>query len=163
MNQTGRKRSATVSHDIAEILRRDHERLDRILESSADAVRAGRWGDAAEIFEKFRQGIVEGHMAVEESLLFPAFEAWEGDEDHALTALLRKGHRDLQVFFSEMAEAIAAKDAEEFGDLLSTVQTILKQHDAKEEQEVYPHLAAAVPDHGEAAALRILAEQEPRP
>lgn len=149
-----------MAHDIAKILQQDHERLDRILEDAAQAVHNARWADAADTLETFRRGIVDGHMAVEESLLFPAFEAWEGGEDHALTALLRKGHRDLQVFFSEMADAIAAQDAEEFDDLLSTVQTILKQHDAKEESEVYPHLAAAVPDKGEAAAIRLLAGQE---
>jgi len=149
--------------DIAKILQQDHERLDRMLEDSAQAVKDERWTDAATALENFRQGIVDGHMAVEESLLFPAFEAWEGGDEHALTALLRKGHRDLQVFFSEMAEAITAKDAEEFDDLLSTVQTILRQHDTKEEQEVYPHLAAAVSDHGEATAQLLLAGQESRP
>ena len=149
-----------MAHDIAKILQQDHERLDRLLEDAAQAVKDERWADAAKTLETFRRGIVDGHMAVEESLLFPAFEAWEGGEDHALTALLRKGHRDLQVFFSEMADAIAAQDAEEFDDLLSTVQTILKQHDAKEESEVYPHLAAAVADGGEAAAKRLVAGQE---
>ena len=149
-----------MAHDIANILQQDHERLDRMLEDAAQAVQDARWEEAAKTLESFRRGIVEGHMAVEESLLFPAFEAWEGGEDHALTALLRKGHRDLQVFFSEMADAITAHDAEEFGDLLSTVQTILKQHDAKEESEVYPHLAEAVADGGELAAKRLLAGQE---
>ena len=149
-----------MSHDIAKIMQEDHERLDQILGNSAQAVEQSRWSEAAKTLEAFRHGIVDGHIAVEESLLFPAFEVWEGGDEHALTALLRKGHQDLQVFFSEMAEAIAAHDAEEFADLLSTVQTILKQHDAKEESELYPHLAEALADHGEAAAQRILAGQE---
>ena len=93
---------------------------------------------------------------VEESTLFPAFELQEGGEDHPLTALLRKGHQDLRIFFEEMAEAIEDQDAETFDDLLSTVQTILKQHDAKEETELYPYLATALADQGEAAGKRIL-------
>jgi hemerythrin-like domain-containing protein len=96
-------------------------------------------------------------MVVEESTLFPAFERNEGGDDHPLTALLRKGHQDLRIFFEEMAEAIQDQDAETFDDLLSTVQSILKQHDAKEETELYPYLAAALPDRGEAAGKRILA------
>ncbi len=144
-------------HNIAEVMQHDHERLDQLLENSAQAVRSGAWQDAADFLEKFRHGIVDGHMAVEENTLFPAFEHQEGGNDHPLTALLRKGHQDLRVFFEEMAEAIKDKDAETFEELLSTVQTILKQHDAKEESELYPFLASAVPDHGDAAGKRILA------
>ncbi|OCX74436.1 cation-binding protein [Acidithiobacillus thiooxidans] len=141
---------------IDQIMQQDHERLDQLLEQSAQAVGKGAWQEAAQLLEAFRHGIVDGHMVVEESTLFPAFELQEGGEDHPLTALLRKGHQDLRVFFEEMAEAIADQDAETFDDLLSTVQTILKQHDAKEETELYPYLAAALADQGEAAGKRIL-------
>ena len=125
---------------IDQIMQQDHERLDQLLEQSAQAVGKDAWQEAAQFLEAFRHGIVDGHMVVEESTLFPAFELQEGGEDHPLTALLRKGHQDLRVFFEEMAEAIADQDAETFDDLLSTVQTILKQHDAKEETELYPYL-----------------------
>ncbi len=141
---------------IDQIMQQDHERLDQLLEQSAQAVRQGAWQEAAQFLEAFRHGIVDGHMVVEEGTLFPAFELQEGSEDHPLTALLRKGHQDLRVFFEEMAEAIADQDAETFDDLLSTVQTILKQHDAKEETELYPYLASALADQGEAAGKRIL-------
>lgn len=129
--------------DIALTMQHDHERLDGLLEGTATAVRKGQRREAVELLERFRHGIVDSHMVVEETLLFPAFEARENDTEHPLTAVLRKGHVDLRVFFQEMAEAIEAADAEEFGDLLRTVQTVLKQHDAKEEAELYPHLAAA--------------------
>ena len=142
-------------NSIDQIMQHDHERLDALLEACATAVQESRWQDAAGLLEQFRRGIVEGHMFVEETMLFPAFEALEGGDEHSLTALLRKGHQDLRVFFQEMAEAIEAQDAEEFNDFLSTVQTILKQHDAREEAELYPHLADALPDHGAAAAQRM--------
>ena len=149
-----------MNEDIAEVMQSDHERLDKLLERSAQAVSEGRWSDAAAELETFRKGIVDGHMSVEEELLFPAFENWEGGEEHALTALLRKGHSDLKVFFLEMAEAIDQQNAEDFGDLLSSVQTILKQHDAKEESELYPHLAEALSDHGADAIQRLQTLQE---
>ncbi len=143
--------------DIDQLMQHDHEHLDQLLEQSTHAVSAGAWREAAHLLEVFRHGLVDGHMMVEESTLFPAFERKEGDDDHPLTTLLRKGHQDLRIFFEEMAEAIQDQDAESFNDLLSTVQTILKQHDAKEETELYPYLAAALPDRGEAAGKRILA------
>ena len=147
---------------IDQIMQHDHKRLDMILESSARAVQEGRWQDSAAFLERFHHGIVNGHMVVEETTLFSAFDAQEGGDDHPLTALLRKGHQDLRVFFEEMAEAISAEDVEEFTDLLSTVQTILKQHDAKEEMELYPFLSTALSDQGQAAGQEILAFESER-
>lgn len=141
---------------IDQIMQHDHERLDLLLEQSAETVSHGAWQEAAHFLEAFRHGIVDGHMTVEESTLFPAFERQKGDAAQSLTALLRKGHQDLRIFFEEMAEAIQEQDAETFEDLLGTVQTILKQHDAREENELYPFLTTALTDHGEAAGRRIL-------
>jgi len=144
---------------IEQIMRHDHERLDVLLEASAKAVREGLWDEAADLLQRFRHGIVDVHMMVEETMLFPAFEARDGNDDLPLTALLRKGHRDLRVFFLEMEEAIGARDAEEYSALLSTVQAILKHHDTKEETELYPHLAEALSDQGRVAGETILGQQ----
>jgi len=136
---------------IDEIMRGDHERLDALLAASAQAIEGLRWEEGATLLAQFQHDIIENHIAVEESMLFPAFEAQEGgDANHPLTSLLRKGHKDLRVFFEEMAEAISARDTEEFEGLLSTVQAILKTHDAKEETELYPFLSKAFPENGEA-------------
>ena len=43
--------------------------------------------------------------------LFPAVE---GGAETVLTATLRKGHRDLPVFFDELNDALEAHDAEEY-------------------------------------------------
>lgn len=144
---------------IEPIMRHDHQRLDALLEAAADAVSEQRWQDGAVLLERFRHGIVDGHMVVEETLLFPAFESQPGNADLALTAILRKGHQDLRVFLEEMAEAIAAHDDEEFAALLRTLRALLRQHDAKEESELYPHLAAIMPDQGRAASELLLSLQ----
>ena len=144
---------------IEPIMRHDHQRLDALLEAAADAVSEQRWQDGAVLLERFRHGIVDGHMVVEETLLFPAFESQPGNADLALTAILRKGHQDLRVFLEEMAEDIAAHDDEEFAALLRTLRALLRQHDAKEESELYPHLAAIMPDQGRAASELLLSLQ----
>lgn len=145
---------------IEQIMRHDHERLDALLEAAANAVSEQRWQDGAMLLERFRHGIVDVHIMVEETTLFPAFEAQPGNAGLALTAILRKGHQDLRVFFQEMAEAIAAHDDEEFAALLRTVRALHKQHDAKEESELYPHLAAIMPDQGRAASELLLSSQQ---
>jgi len=148
---------------IEQIMRHDHERLVALLETGARAVREGRWIEAAKFLERFRHDLVDGHMMVEETILFPAFEAQAGHGDLPLTALLRKGHRELHVFFMEMEEAIGAQDTEEYNALLSAVQAILKHHDAKEEEELYPFVAEALPDQGQLAGQTILGQQGTSP
>ncbi|MEY2340690.1 hemerythrin domain-containing protein [Acidithiobacillus sp. IBUN Pt1247-S3] len=149
-----------MTHAIQDIMQHDHERLDKLLAETEIAVEKGHWQEAETLFQGFRKGIVGAHMTIEEYLLFPAFERWSQDEQHPLTALLRKGHQDLRVFFAEIEDSLQQHDTEEFADLLSTVQIILKQHDAKEESELYPYLDEALPGQGDFVRQKIAAAQE---
>jgi hypothetical protein len=63
--------------------------------------------------------------------LFPAVKA-------VLTATLRKGHRDLPVFFDELNDAFEAHDAEEYGSIAGAMRALLARHDGKDEAELYP-------------------------
>ncbi len=84
-------------------------------------------------------------MAIEEHELVPAVE---GSAETALTATLRKGHRDLRVFFDELNDAIEAHDVEEFSRIAATKRALLA--DEKEEAELYPAAQARL---GERAAV----------
>ncbi len=134
---------------LATLFQKDHEHLDAWLacarreagDADAEAARAA--------FDAFRSGI-ERHIAVEESLLLPAYEARQGVEN-PLTSTLRKGHRDLKVFFAEMQEALVQDDLDEFLDLAGTVAHILEHHDRMEEDDLYPVVAQWLPDNGQAA------------
>ncbi len=141
---------------IEQIMQSDHERLDLLLKAGAQQAHRGHWHEATELLKQFRNGIVDCHMKVEETMLFPAFEKHSGNANHPLTALLRKGHQDLRVFIQEMDEAINSQDTEEYDAILSTVSALLKLHDSKEETELYPYVSAALPDHGKAAGQIIL-------
>jgi threonyl-tRNA synthetase len=52
-----------------------------------------------------------------------------------LTATLRKGHRDLPVFFDELNDV---HDAEEYGRIAGAMRALLARHDGKDEAELYP-------------------------
>ena len=71
--------------------------------------------------------------------LFPAVE---GGAETVLTATLRKGHRDLPVFFDELNDALEAHDAEEYGRIAGAMRALLARHDEKEEAELYPLVQA---------------------
>jgi hypothetical protein len=64
--------------------------------------------------------------------LFPAVA---GAAETVLTATLRKGHRDLPVFFDD---ALEAHDAEEYGRIAGAMWALLSRLDDKEEAELYP-------------------------
>ena len=134
--------------NIGEAFAQDHRRLEQALEASVANVDAARWDEAAANFAAFRRGI-EHHMRVEEEVLFPAVE--QGAET-PLTAILRKGHRDLRAFFDELDDALNARDAEEYGRIAASMRALLERHDEKEEAELYPAAQARLGSHVPAVA-----------
>jgi len=137
--------------DIGEAFAQDHRRLEQALEASVAHVNAARWDAAADAFATFRRGI-EHHMQVEEEVLFPAVE--QGAET-PLTAILRKGHRDLRVFFDELDDALEARDAEEYVRIAASMRALLDRHDEKEEAELYPAAQARFGADAAAVAARL--------
>lgn len=113
--------------------------------------RAGHWEDAADGFAAFRRDI-ERHMQVEEQVLFPAVE---GGAETPLTAILRKGHRDLRAFFDELDEALQTRDPEECARIATTMRSLLARHDEMEETELYPAAEARLGPAAAATAARL--------
>jgi hemerythrin-like domain-containing protein len=136
---------------IGEAFAHDHRRLEEALAASAAHVDSTRWEKAAEAFAAFRRGI-ERHMQVEEEVLFPAVE--QGAET-PLSAILRKGHHDLRVFFDELDDALQARDADEYRRIAATMRALLERHDEKEEAELYPAAQARLGTEAGAAAKRL--------
>lgn len=137
--------------NIGEAFAHDHRRLEQALDVSTAHFRAGRWEPAATAFAMFRRGI-ERHMQVEEQVLFPAVE---GEAETPLTAILRKGHRDLRVFFDELDDALQARDPEECNRIAASMQALLARHDEKEEVELYPAAQTQLGANAAAVAARL--------
>lgn len=136
---------------IGEAFAHDHRRLEHALQAAGGHVYAESWDAAAAAFAAFRRGI-ERHMQVEEQVLFPAVE---GGAETPLTATLRKGHRDLRVFFDELDDALKARDAEEYSRVAASMRTLLARHDEKEEAELYPAAQARLGADAAAVAARL--------
>lgn len=93
---------------------------------------------------------LERHIAVEEELLFPAFEERTG-MDGGPTAMMRIEHEQMRGLFAEMRAALAARDAAGYLAAARTLLALLQQHNAKEENMMYPMLDEALGE--DAAAL----------
>ncbi len=140
--------------NIGEAFAHDHGRLEEALDAAVALVHKGHWDAVVDAFRLFRRGI-ERHMVIEENVLFPAIE---NGAETPLTAILRKGHRDLRVFFDELEDAIEARDAEEFGRIAASMRGLLQRHDRKEEAELYPVAQARLGASAAAAVAARLAE-----
>ena len=121
---------------LADIFTKSHRNLEVLLKRAVagldDRVLS------MDAFVLFRTSI-EGHMAAEETVLFPYYESLP-DRSMGLTEILRKGHKELRVFFMELADAITTQDVDEARVIMHVVTQMLEHHDNKEESELYPAL-----------------------
>jgi uncharacterized protein (DUF2249 family) len=123
--------------EINEALSWDHDRLDAL---EAEAFRKRAEGDlqsAREIYAGFAAGL-RRHIAFEEQILFPAFEATSGMPPAAgPTAVMRAEHREIEDLIGRIEAGIGEKDAP-VEELRRSLHAVLGEHNFKEEEVLYP-------------------------
>jgi uncharacterized protein (DUF2249 family) len=126
-----------AAREINEALAWDHDRLDA-LETEAFRKRSeGELRSAAETYAIFAAGL-RRHIAFEEKILFPAFEATSGMPPTAgPTAVMRAEHREIEDLIGRIEAGIAEKDAP-VDQLRRSLHAVLEEHNFKEEQVLYP-------------------------
>lgn len=132
---------------ITELLSLDHERCDAMFERIAAAVATGNSQQAQAAFGKFNDAM-QHHFAIEEAVLFPAFEQLDGS-DLGLTLHMRLEHEQMHELISEMQAALNSGSPASCNAPLATLSPLMQQHNLKEEQLLYPLLDQAL---GEKAA-----------
>ena len=116
----------------------DHHRLDEALRSVSSAVTAGRFAEAAVAYERFESGLL-GHLRVEEELIFPVFEARSGLMNGP-TDTMRSEHRQVRLALALMRRGLHQSDAIAYFDGVRFFESVLPDHNAKEEHILYPAL-----------------------
>jgi hemerythrin-like domain-containing protein len=123
--------------EINETLSWDHDRLDAL---EAEAFRKRAEGDlqsARETYMEFAAGL-RRHIAFEEQILFPAFEATSGMPPTAgPTAVMRAEHREIEDLIGRIEAGIAEKDTP-VEELRRSLHAVLGEHNFKEEEVLYP-------------------------
>jgi uncharacterized protein (DUF2249 family) len=122
---------------VNEALAWDHDRLDALEQQAFAARAAGDYARAAGLGRLFARGL-RRHIAFEEALLFPEFEARTGfDADRGPTAVMRSEHRQIESLVDVLQGAVgdpkASVDAPR-----QLLHDILAGHNFKEEHVVYP-------------------------
>ena len=122
--------------DISHVLGADHTHCDDLFVAAENAVASADWQNALPHFQAFEVATLH-HFMREEALLFPAFEARTG-MSHGPTAVMRGEHDEVRETLQGMGQALTEHDAEAYLGLAETLLMLLRQHNLKEEQVLYP-------------------------
>lgn len=140
-------------NEISGFMGRDHDRLDELfaeIRKESDPAKARGW------FAKFDSGL-RAHIAWEEEILFPHFEAKTGMRDAGPTAVMRMEHDEIKQQLRNIDDAIGKRDP---SPALDALVDVLTPHNQKEENVLYPWLDQSLSEAEKSAALdRIRAAQ----
>jgi len=145
--------SIDIGSGLAAFFEQDHRDCD------------ARWADVEELldtqdvdaarpaWQKFNTGM-RRHIAMEEEVLFPAFESAAKMGAGGPTAVMRMEHQQMRGLLDQIESAMESGDAEQAMDLGDTLLMLIQQHNIKEEGMLYPMAENILADHwGKLAAL----------
>ncbi|MDP1529379.1 MAG: hemerythrin domain-containing protein [Rhodoferax sp.] len=121
---------------IVDFLGSDHRACDDLFASAEVAVAQKNWDSARSLFERFQTAMAH-HLAMEEEVLFPAFEARTGMSSGP-TQVMRMEHEQMRGLLQEMASAVTSADENRYLGLSETLNMLMQQHNLKEENMLYP-------------------------
>lgn len=110
----------------------DHQQCDALWAEVEDA-----GTDLAKVRAAFAtfDARLRRHLAMEEDVLFPAFDQSSGMHGMGPTAMMRIEHTQMRGLLDQMARSATAREVTNLGD---TLLMVIQQHNAKEEGMLYP-------------------------
>ena len=140
---------------ISEYLSHGHQHCDELFVAAENAVADGRLAEAEASYRAFRDEM-EIHFAMEENVMFPAFEEATGMSGGP-TEVMRSEHVQMRELLAQMQAAFAKPDTYEYLGLSETLLMIMQQHNFKEEQILYAMADRALGDDAETIIERMKA------
>jgi hemerythrin-like domain-containing protein len=78
------------------------------------------------------------HLAMEEEVLFTAFDARSGLGGGGPTAVMRMEHQQMRGLLDQIGDAMESGDTQDALDIGDTLLMLVQQHNVKEENMLYP-------------------------
>lgn len=119
----------------------DHDRLDAVF-TRYQQLKRKSFPEAKPYFRTFIKGL-KRHIVWEEEVLFPKFEEKTGMKDQGPTAVMRQEHRLIGGFLEEIHNKVRQANPESDEEEKKLLE-VLKAHNQKEEQILYPAIDRAV-------------------
>jgi hemerythrin-like domain-containing protein len=133
---------------ISDNLTHDHEHCDGLFADAENAVAEAEWGPATLAFAAFRTATLL-HFAREETILFPEFEARTGMQGGP-TYVMRTEHEQMRASLDALGQALERRDARAYLGQSETLLMLMRQHNMKEEQILYPMADRALAEDSDA-------------
>jgi hemerythrin-like domain-containing protein len=138
---------------IADYMTDDHQHCDDLFADAENAVGGQDWSTAKARFQDFQQATLT-HFAREEEVLFPSFEATTGMAGGP-TQVMRAEHAQMRQTLADLGSALARRDAQVYLGLSETLLMLMRQHNMKEEQLLYPLSDRALAAEGDTLVERM--------
>ncbi|MEW5789776.1 MAG: hemerythrin domain-containing protein [Pseudomonadota bacterium] len=129
---------------LSEFLTDDHHACDDLFAAAENAAAVKDWAQARERFGLFAAAMAR-HFAREETVLFPAFEARTGNSGGP-TFVMRSEHVQMNGLLADMAARLERSDGPGFLGQAETLLMLMRQHNLKEENILYPMSDQALAD-----------------
>jgi hemerythrin-like domain-containing protein len=127
---------------ISSYMEHDHVVIDGIAGRAVAAAQARDWAALAREGGEFLRRL-RRHIEVEEQVLFPVFEQRTGMTQAGPSKVMRMEHEQMRPILAQMDAAVAVQDGASYERASKALFDILKPHNLKEEQMMYPMLDEA--------------------
>ncbi len=121
---------------ITETFTQNHSHCDQLFAEAEESVSKAQWDHAAINLANFLSAM-ERHFRMEEEVLFPSIEEHIGHTGGP-TQVMRMEHQQMRQIFAEMQTSLNQRDSEQYLGHSETLLMLMRQHNAKEEQILYP-------------------------
>lgn len=122
--------------DNADWLHHDHVDYEALLLDCQTAAEQEDWRAVKRLFEELVDR-VRLHMAMEEEVLYPAYEE-AMDTPQGPTAALRQEHDEIYRLLRDLSRVLVANDSDIFLESLLPLEKVMTKHHEKEEEIFLP-------------------------
>jgi iron-sulfur cluster repair protein YtfE (RIC family) len=139
--------------DTANWLIHDHSKYEDLLAEFKDTVAIEDWKDADQLFRLLVTNL-KGHMAMEEEVLYPAYEQ-ASHLPQGPTQALRHEHDQIVKLVEDINRVIKTRDSTHMLDCVTYLEKCMIKHHEKEE-DIFLPLASHVLDSNREAIMQKL-------
>ncbi len=144
---------------VTELLSDDHHRCDALLAEAEGAVAQNDWEAAGRLLREFTEAL-ETHLRMEETVLFPRLLSATGGGATGPVGVMRREHDQMRQVLRSILAELPARSADACLGEVETLFLLMQQHNAKEEQILYPMADRALMGEREALVAEMEAVRE---
>ncbi|MDH5631896.1 MAG: hemerythrin domain-containing protein [Gammaproteobacteria bacterium] len=122
--------------DTSDMMTANHKECDEVFAAVEAAAEKQDWPGLEYTLDRFVR-LMQKHLAMEEEVLFPALEKAMSMAAGPIS-VMRSEHEQMRELFAQLEQLLEARDRDGLLGTSETLLILMQQHNAKEEQVLYP-------------------------